>query len=71
MIVVDASKRASLEEVSHHEWLQQCLPDNLPEPDLPDMSFPELPESEIELILLRMEEGGYGRPPDVLRCQQH
>lgn len=69
MIIVDAQRRASLEEVAHHDWLQEgAVDDPLQQQELPSIvNTTELPESEVELILLRMEEGGYGSTVDILK----
>ncbi len=69
MIVVDASKRVSLDEVARHEWVRQGNYDDfpLPDQDLPDAGAPDLPESDVELILLRMQEGGYGTAAEITR----
>lgn len=68
MIVVDAQRRASLEEVAHHEWVIQGAAEDPLQQQLPSIvNTAELPKSEVELILLRMEEGGYGSTVDVLK----
>ena len=71
MIIVDAQRRASLEEVAHHEWLLQGAADDpihSVQQQLPSIiNTTELPESEVELLLLRMEEGGYGSTVDILK----
>jgi len=67
MIVVDASQRASLEDVARHEWLQQGQTEE-PAEDSNNLGTPlELPEEEMQMILLRMEEGGYGSTADILK----
>ncbi len=70
MLVVDAQCRVSLDEVATNQWLQEGKEDDLPSLSfaLPTISnIDELPQDDIDLILHRMEMGGYGTQEDVLR----
>ena len=67
--MVDSQRRASLEEVAGHEWLAQDVMEGPgPETGLPVISnVDEIPQQELEVILRRMEQGGYGSLEAILR----
>ena len=66
MLVVDPQRRASLEQVAGHPWLQTGVEeDPAPVPAIADIK--ELPDDEVELILGRMAQGGYGSAEDIVR----
>lgn len=68
MLVVDSQRRASLEEVAGHEWLSQEKEGSGSETVLPVISnVDEIPQQELEVILRRMEQGGYGSLEAILR----
>lgn len=64
--MVDAGQRSSLEEVAAHPWL---LEGNEEDPVvLPTIStLEEIPYNTRELILHRMEQGGYGKREELLK----
>lgn len=66
MLVVDPQRRASLEQVAAHQWLE-IGNDEDPEPVAAIADFKELPDDEVELILSRMVQGNYGSEEDIIR----
>ena len=66
MLVVDPQRRASLEQVAAHQWLQTGNEED-PEPVAAIADVKELPDDEVELILGRMVQGGYGSEEDIIR----
>ena len=66
MLVVDPQRRASLEQVSAHQWLEVGNEED-PEPVAAVADVKELPDDEVELILGRMVQGGYGSEEDIIR----
>ena len=67
MLVVDSQKRASLDEVANHSWLKEAEEEEETVP-LPAISnVEEIAEQELEIILRRMEQGGYGTMEAILR----
>ena len=71
MLVVDSQKRASLEEVASHHWLTEGgSKDEEEEEDVPVPTISnvdEIPKLDLEVILHRMEQGGYGSKEAVLK----
>lgn len=66
--MVDSQRRASLEEVASHQWLQEGEQDEEAVVPLPAVSsVDEIPKQELEVILRRMEQGGYGTVDSILR----
>lgn len=66
MLVVDSQRRASLEEVAGHQWLGEG-PDEEMGP-LPAFSnVEEIPKLDLEVILRRMELGGYGSVEAIMK----
>ena len=64
--MVDSQRRASLEEVSGHLWLQEDAEDEIvPLPAISNVD--EIPQAELEVILYRMEQGGYGTMDSILK----
>ena len=66
MLVVDPQRRASLEQVAGHQWVQVGNEED-PEPVAAVADVKELPDEEVELILSRMVQGGYGSEEDIIR----
>lgn len=64
MLLVDSQRRASLEEVAAHQWLQEGGQDDVIVP-LPDLD--DIPKQDLEVILHRMEQGGYGTMDSILK----
>lgn len=68
MLLVDSQRRASLEEVASHQWLQEGGEEAEMEATLPVISnVDEIPKQDLEVILRRMEQGGYGSVEAILR----
>ena len=68
MLLVDSQRRASLEEVADHQWLQEGGEEEELEATLPVISnVDEIPKQDLEVILRRMEQGGYGTVDAILR----
>ena len=66
MLVVDSQKRASLEEVAGHQWLGEGLDEDVG--SLPAFSnVDEIPKLDLEVILHRMEQGGYGSVDSIMK----
>ena len=66
MLLVDSSRRASLDEVVAHPWLEGVEDeDDAPLPTISNVE--EIPPSEVELIVCRMEQGGYGTSESILK----
>lgn len=68
MLVVDPVKRASLEQVAAHTWLKNeipivCAPQSIP----PFSSIDDIPDDMVDMILVRLELGGYGSRNAILR----
>ena len=66
MLVVDPQRRASLEQVAGHPWLQVGHEED-PDPIPTVADVKELPDDEVELILGRMVQGGYGTEEEIIR----
>ena len=69
MLVVDSQRRASLDEVSDHQWLQEgpgAQEDVSPFPAVIS-NVDEIPKADLEVILRRMEQGGYGTMDAILK----
>lgn len=68
MLVVDSQRRASLDEVAAHQWLQEggMLEEVAPFPAAVG-NVDEIPTSELEVIMRRMEQGGYGTMEAILK----
>lgn len=69
MLLVDSQQRASLEEVANHPWLQEgeSVESNPSFPGTAISNMDELPKSELDVILHRMEQGGYGSMDSILK----
>ncbi len=70
MLVVDPQSRASLDQVAGNPWLQEGKEDELfplSSDDTTVSNINELPPDETDLILHRMEMGGYGTCEDILQ----
>jgi hypothetical protein len=66
MLLVDSQRRASLEDVANHPWLKEWEGEEaVPLPAI--SSIDEIPESELEVILCRMEQGGYGSIEAIMK----
>ena len=66
MLKVDSQKRASLQQVSSHEWLKGGVAEEVvPLPSISNVD--EVPPSELNVILGRMDQGGYGSMDSILR----
>ena len=65
MLVVDPQRRASLEQVAGHPWLQVGHEED-PDPVPAVADVKELPDDEVELILSRMVQGGYGTEEEII-----
>ena len=66
MLVVDPVHRSSLEQVAKHPWLMEGHEmDPIPLPAISDVG--EIPPDDFEVILHRMEMGGYGTKEDILK----
>ena len=64
--MVDSQRRASLEEVASHQWLQE----GEGEEDVPLTAISnvdEIPQPDLDVILRRMEQGGYGSMEAIMR----
>ena len=66
MLIVDPQRRSSLDQVAGHQWLQVGSEEE-PEPIATIADMKELPDDEVELILGRMVQGGYGSEEDIIR----
>ena len=66
MLVVDAEKRASLEELVSHPWVRHGWEeeDTVPLPSF--TSYEDVPETDQQLIINRMVLGGYGCVEDIV-----
>ncbi len=66
MLRVDSQQRASLDEVASHEWLGGVATEETVL--LPSVSsIDEIPSTEMETILTRMEQGGYGSIETIMK----
>lgn len=71
MLLVDSQKRASLEEVASHHWLteggkeEKEEEEDVPVPAISNVD--EIPKPDLEVILHRMEQGGYGSKEAILK----
>lgn len=68
MLVVDSQRRASLDEVAAHQWLQEggALEEVAAFPAVVS-NVDEIPMADLEVILHRMEQGGYGSMEAILK----
>ena len=72
MLVVDPNRRASLDKVAVHLWFNEGKEDEVDSqlnyPTLPTISsIEEMPVEDVEIILNRMDQGGYGSQEDILQ----
>ena len=68
MLIVDPANRASLEQVAAHSWLKSDIPVvNTPYSLPPFSSLEEIPEDILQLVLSRLEMGGYGSKSTILK----
>ena len=66
MLVVDMKKRATLDSLVHHTWLQTgCDDDPTPTPLLTTVR--QIPQEDHEYILDRMELGNFGTKEEIQR----
>lgn len=69
MLVVDSQRRASLEAVAAHPWLkeggEQEVEQVVPFPAISNVD--EIPKPDLEVILRRMEQGGYGSMDAIMK----
>lgn len=67
MLVVDSQRRASLDEVAAHPWLQEggALEEVDESPAVGNVD--EIPMADLDIILRRMEQGGYGSMEAILK----
>ncbi len=71
MLLVDSQRRASLEAVANHVWLreggeeEEVEGDHIPLPTISTVD--EILKPELEVILRRMEQGGYGSMEAILK----
>lgn len=67
MLVVDPSKRVSLTEVANHQWLTQNMETDMPTPHvLQPLKLSDIHPDQVELIIERMTDGGYGDRDNIL-----
>lgn len=65
---MDSQRRASLDDVANHQWLKEGEGEEESTVPLPTISnVDEIPKQELEVILRRMEQGGYGTVESILR----
>ena len=68
MLVVDSQRRASLDEVAGHSWLQEgATQEEVSLSPAVISNVDEIPKSDLEVILRRMELGGYGAMEAILK----
>ena len=68
MLVVDPANRASLEQVAAHPWLKSDIPlVHTPYFLPPFSSLEEIPDDILQLVLTRLELGGYGSKASILK----
>ena len=66
MLLVDSHRRASLDQVAGHMWLKgEEEEEHVPLPAISDVN--EIPQEELEVILSRMNQGGYGSMENILK----
>ena len=68
MLVVDPDNRASLEQVAAHFWLKSDIPVlNTPCSLPPFSALEDIPGEIMEVVLARLEMGGYGSHSAILK----
>lgn len=68
MLVVDPVKRASLDQVAAHPWLKSEIPIVcMHQPIPPFSSIDDIPDDMVDMILTRLEMGGYGTRSAILQ----
>ena len=67
MLVVDPVKRSSLEQVAAHMWLDSDVPVvSIPQSIPPFSTLEDIPDDIVEVVLARLELGGYGSHSTIL-----